>query len=160
MLDNNSTSNPTLTFDQLQAIDVAQKTLANLQSEITNATKILKGTKMECDRAIKAQAYHEGLLADLTSQTDTKTLNSSKLDTEITEKTAMLNELLSQFKEHTDKMASENADHTAREVKISQKEKQLSEQGSAIGREKVLFENDKATHNSKVAKLKEVISTF
>ena len=64
MIENNTTANPTLTFDQLQAIDVAQKTLANLQSEITNATKILKGTKMECDRAIKAQAYHEGLLAD------------------------------------------------------------------------------------------------
>ena len=47
-----------------------------------------------------------------------------------------------------------------REVKIAEKEKQLSQQGEKLGRETILLDNDKATHNAKVAKLKEVISTF
>jgi len=160
MIDNNTSANPTLTFDQLQAIDVAQKTLANLQSEINNATKVLKGTKMECDRAVKNQAYNEELLANLTAQVENKRGELANLTGNVSERTAMLNELLSQFKEHTDLIAKGKADHEARETKITSKEQQLSEQGSALGREKVLHENDKATFNQKVAKLKEVISTF
>jgi hypothetical protein len=160
MIDNNTTANPTLTFDQLQAIDVAQKTLANLQSEITNATKVLKGTKMESDRAVKEKVYQEELLSDLTLQVESKTITISTLDKDIDEKTTSLNELLSQFKEHTDLMASEKASHDERESKISEKEQQLSNLGNALGKKEIILNNDKADFNSKVATLKEVISKF
>jgi chromosome segregation ATPase len=160
MIDNNTSANPTLTFDQLQAIDVAQKTLANLQSEINNATKVLKGTKMECDRAVKNQAYNEELLGNLTTQVETKTKELADLKESITEKTAMLNELLSQFKEHTDLMTKGKADHDDRETKITKREQELNSKDSQLVKIQFALESEKSDFNSKVAKLKEVISTF
>ena len=154
------TTNPTLTFDQLQAIDVAQKTLANLQSEINNATKVLKGTKMECDRAVKNQVYNEELLGNLTAQVETKTKELADLKESITEKTAMLNELLSQFKEHNDKMATAQVAHDERETQIATKELDLASKENKLTKIAFALDSERKELNQKVAKLKEVISTF
>lgn len=59
--------NVKLTFEQLQQIDEVSKQLINLQSEITTAQKILRGTRLEIDRAIKEKTYQEELLEELKS---------------------------------------------------------------------------------------------
>ena len=58
-----------LSLEQLQQIDIVQKRLSVLESEITNANKVLKGTKMEIDRVVKEKAYQEELLAKLLENT-------------------------------------------------------------------------------------------
>lgn len=59
------TENVKLTLEQLQQIDVVQTRLSVLESEITTAQKILKGTKSECERATKERLYQEELINGL-----------------------------------------------------------------------------------------------
>ena len=160
MLDNNSTANPTLTFDQLQAIDVAQKTLANLQSEITNATKVLKGTKMECDRAVKNQAYNEELLAGLTTQVEAKKKELADLLANHTDTSSKLSALNSEIKTKTTEQTTKTAELNDREslVKSAEEANISNNKMLSISLQKHL--GDIKDFNSKVAKLKEVISQF
>ena len=160
MINNETTSNVKLTLEQLQQIDAVQTQLANLNTQLAVATKNLKVITNDSNRLAKERIAAETLLADLTTQNETlkksvdtltETLNSTR-----TANTNLESEMVAKKSVHDKR----ETDLNNREVKIAEKEKQLSEQGSAIGREKVLFENDKATHNAKVAKLKEVISTF
>ena len=160
MINNNETSNVKLTLEQLQQIDAVESKLAELNTQLAVATKNLKVITNDSNRLAKERIAAETLLADLTTQNETlkksvdsltETLNSTR-----TANTNLESEMVAKKSVHDKR----ETDLNNREVKIAEKEKQLSEQGSAIGREKVLFENDKATHNAKVAKLKEVISTF
>jgi chromosome segregation ATPase len=92
--------NTTLTFEQLQQIDISQKRLAVLQSETEIATKTLRGVKSDLDRATKEKDYQEEQLATLTEQIEkkkteldflTKEVISGQTSlTELTEKTAVL----------------------------------------------------------------------
>ena len=160
MINNETTSNVKLTLEQLQQIDAVESKLAELNTQLAVATKNLKVITNDSNRLAKERIAAETLLADLTTQNETlkksvdsltETLNSTR-----TANTNLESEMVAKKSVHDKR----ETDLNNREVKIAEKEKQLSEQGSAIGREKVLFENDKATHNAKVAKLKEVISTF
>jgi chromosome segregation ATPase len=160
MINNNETSNVKLTLEQLQQVDAVQTQLANLNTQVAVANKNLKVITNDTNRFAKERLATETLLADLTTQTDTlkkqiDTLTKIHNDTQ-TANTVLESEMVAKKGVHDKR----ETDLNNREVKIAEKEKQLSEQGSAIGRDKVLFENDKATHNAKVAKLKEVISTF
>jgi chromosome segregation ATPase len=160
MIDNNTTSNVKLTLEQLQQIDAVQTQLSNLNTQLSVATKNLKVITNDSNRLAKERISAETLLADLTTQNETLTkkvevLTKTHNDTQ-TANTILESEMVAKKAVHDKR----ETDLNNREAKIAEKEKQLSEQGSAIGREKVLFENDKATHNTKVAKLKEVIATF
>jgi chromosome segregation ATPase len=159
MLDNSQTTIK-LTDEQTLQLETYQTRLANLEGEISIATKNIKALKSDTEHAIKEKTYQEEQLATLTSQIETKTLASAKLDEQITEKTAQLNELLSQFKEHTDLMAKGKSDHEVRESKVVSEEQKLAEHTKVV--EQLTAERlaEEESFNSKVAKLKEVISTF
>jgi len=160
MINNETTSNVKLTLEQLQQIDTVETKLAELNTQIAVATKNLKVITNDSNRLAKERISAETLLADLTTQNETlkksvdsstETLNKTKTDISNLE-----SELVDKKAVH-DKRETDLND---REVKIAEKEKQLSQQGEKLGRETILLDNDKATHNAKVAKLKEVISTF
>ena len=101
--------NVKLTFEQLQKIDVVNKQLANLQSEIANAQKILKGTKLECDRAVKEKLYQEELSVGLVEQVKTLTAQKDGLVQEVTDFTTALNTL----KEKTNEINKQNYEREA-----------------------------------------------
>jgi chromosome segregation ATPase len=84
--------NTKLTFDQLQQIDVTQKQLANLQGEITNAIKTLKGIKMEIERATAERKYQEQLFAELEPKIKEAQSHHSLLITDIENGKKTLNE--------------------------------------------------------------------
>ncbi len=154
------TDNVKLNFDQLQAIDTAQKRLAVIESEIAIANKTLKGTKLESDRAIKERAYQEELLVEATKQVDSKQAIATKLDEDILEKTSALNTLNVEI---NDKKASQEA----REMRIKNDEASVATaSNNLLAKERVLaekvrvYEAGAEEFNSKVAKLKEVISIF
>ena len=160
MTDNNTTSNPTLTFDQLQAIDVAQKTLANLQSEITNATKVLRGTKLESDRAVKDKAYQEELLANAKTQVEEETKQLNYLTSEIAQSNVILGKLNDEINSKTDIQKKKDDDLQARESAVQNREIEVAKVESSLGTKVSAHAETSQTFNSKVAKLKEVISTF
>jgi uncharacterized protein (DUF3084 family) len=160
MINNSETSNVKLTDEHTKEIEQYQVKLSNLLSEIVNATKILKGTTLESNRAVKDRTYQQDLLATLTPQIQTAQKNLDDLTTRHSETTTKLGLLNTEIAIKTTEYNLKESELKDREAKISQKEKQLSEQGEKLGRETILFNNDKATHNAKVAKLKEVIKDF
>lgn len=153
-------SNAKLTFDQLQAIDVTQKRLANLESEVNIATKSLKVAKLDADRATKENLYQNELLGIVTAQVAEKQKKSTELDEQILEKSNELRTISQKVAEFTSKQTIKEMELKDREDKVSAKELQLSNQGNALGKERIILENDKAEHAQKFNKLKEVIQTF
>lgn len=160
MIDNTSTTNVQLTLEQLQQLDIVKKRLSNLESEIVNATKILNGTKMECDRAVKEKLYQKELLGNLTTKIEGMKVNIDNLDRGIKEKDVILSELNDEIKSKSTEYKDKVQELKDREEKIIQKEIQFSELGNKLGKQEILLNNEKADFNSKVAKLKEVISSF
>ena len=160
MIDNNQTSNATLTFDQLQAIDVAQKRLSNLESEIVNAAKVLKGTKMECDRAVKEKTYQEELLGTLTIQTVEAKKQLDETKTSLLDVSYKLDDLNKELKTKTTEQTKKDTELTTREDKISSQEIKLNEDRIELDKRINVLLVDSDRFNSKVAKLKEVIASF
>jgi hypothetical protein len=157
---NQETENVKLTFEQLRQIDVVQKRLSNLESEITIATKNLNALKKDTDRIYKEKMYQEELLANLTTQTDTKKLELIKLGESITEHSNILNKLITEYKEHTEKMTIEKDEHSVKGERISKKEIELNEKSSELNEKLKEYEINVSCFFSKVAKLKDLISSF
>lgn len=64
------TENVKLTFEQLQQIDVFQKTLANINNEISINTKFLISERAECEKATKETIYQKELLGELETKVE------------------------------------------------------------------------------------------
>lgn len=160
MTNNNESANVKLTLEQLQQIDVVEQKLAGLNTQVSVATKNLKVISNDTIRFAREIEAQKPVLETLTTQVEDKKKEVETLQANIVERTAMLNQLLSEYKEHTNLIAKEQSEHNERETEISSKEQQISKQGNALGIERIMLENDKNDFNSKVAKLKEVISTF
>jgi len=154
------TDNIKLTDEHLAQIQEGENRLSSIEALITIANRNLKVAKLELERTTKDILLQTEKLATLAPQIETAETKYKDLTDQFNDGQISLKNLNSEIETKTADLATKITELNDREAKISEKEKQLSEQGSAIGREKVLFENDKATHNAKVAKLKEVISTF
>lgn len=152
--------NVKLNFDQLQAIDTAQKRLSVLESEVGIAQKILKGTKMEIDRAVKEKAYQEEILGTVSAQLNEKKSFASKLDEDILAKQAELHNILSEYKNHSDKMTAEKMEMKDAKDALLAQEKFLASKSLLVSSGSKDLEDNKSEFNEKVSKLKEVISTF
>jgi hypothetical protein len=157
-----NTPEPTikLTDEETTRIEKVKTTLLNLESEISIATKNLKAIKSDTDHAVKEKTYQNEQLDTLILKVEEKVLINSKLDEQIAQKTAMLNDLLSKFKEHSDLMTSEKVDHKKRENKLKQNEIEFSEKAQKIWSNELELIHRMEDFDKKVVKLKEVISTF
>ncbi len=157
---NEPTSNPTLTFDQLQAQDASQKILANLQSEINIATKVLKGTKLESDRAVKDKAYQEELLANVKIQVEEETKQANYLTSEIAQSNVILGKLNDEINTKTETQKKKDTALQDRETNLVKAENEYIVRNESLGNAIIEYKTTSETFNTKVAKLKEVISTF
>jgi len=90
---NTPNSNVKLTLENIQQEAEIQGRLSVLQSEITNATKILRGTKMEIDRAIKEKSYQEDLLKKTLQDTEKATNKFNEILVEIKTNEKTLNDI-------------------------------------------------------------------
>ncbi len=154
------TKNVELTFTQSQAIEETKNRLAVLESEIVNATKVLKGTKMEIDRATKENAYQNELLITVTGQLETTKSDLAEAQEELTN---TKNENLKVNNETSERLK-----------KAEVKETELKNKEESIAKTTIILENQKTSldkrddahikifdeFTSKVSKLKELISTF
>lgn len=154
------TENVKLSFEQLQAEDVAKKRLANLESEISIATRNLKILKGDTDRATKENIYQNEMLSTVCDQVIDKQNKATKLDEEILEKSAQLNQLLSECKGYGDKIISDKMSLKDREDTVSKREQEVIDKSKKIDENNQLLQSHIETHNKKVSKLKEVIATF
>ncbi len=154
------TSNVKLTFDQIQAIDTTEKRLSVLESEITNAQKILKGTRMECDRAVKEQNYQEGILSTLSLNVDEAKSELTKTNEELTSAKSELSLITSQVQDLKKSQEEASMKLKEREDTVTARENAYVTSSEDLNTHKNEFKNQVGDFNEKVDKLKEVLSTF
>lgn len=121
-----SSKNVELTFDQLQQIDVVKKQLANLESEIVTATKVLKGTKLECDRVLKEKSYQEELLNEKDTRVNQLEQQKNDLIAEINTFATTLDDIKEQTKILNEEHYQKTTDLIAREKAITNSEAMLT----------------------------------
>ena len=161
MTDNQlDTPNIKLTPEQNTQVEAYQVKLANLLSEINNATKILRGTKTECDRAIKEKAYQEELLAGLTPKVEEKKKQIDAYNEEINNASTSLSKLQEEIKVKTTKQAELDSEYEARESSLVADEDEVDRREVKLNEKENSLQTNKDAFDAKVAKLKEVISTF
>lgn len=110
--------NVKLTFEQLQQIDVFQKTLANINNEISINSKLLIGQRADCEKATKETAYQKELLSDLETKVDSTKKQLEELSSEVTSSQNLLDE-------NTEKNKSLGVENQSRSEELNQKEKEL-----------------------------------
>jgi hypothetical protein len=160
MLNNDEEVNIVLTAEQSKAIEETKIRLLNLESEISIASKNLKTLKGETEKSTKDKLYQEELLNSLVSQVTIKQQelvslvdsikNASetlgKINSEITAKSQAQEKMVMALKDREDKVKSE-------ELKLAEHEKIVLKISADV-------KSEEAEFGKKVAKLKEVISTF
>jgi hypothetical protein len=160
MLNNNETKNVQLNLEQLQQIDAVEQKLAGLNTQVSVANKNLLVINKDTLRYAKEIEAQKILLDTLIPQVEEKKAESVKLSVEISEKTSILSKLTTEFKEYAEKIESEKMAHKNREDAISAKEFELECKESSLCESKKSLDIQQKIHDEKVAKLKEVISTF
>lgn len=75
--------NVELTFDQLQQLDVFQKRLTVLESNISAMTRDLNIVNKEVIKATKEREYQESLLADVSAKISTKQQEFNSLEASV-----------------------------------------------------------------------------
>lgn len=154
------TENVKLTFEQLQQIDVTQKRLAQLESEITIATKTLRGTKLEADRATKENAYQQELLMKISTQVDAKKKELEELNSVYTQTKSELSNLQSNIADKTVTQAAKDTELKNREDKLASGELALSKAKAKLEDDQNVHEQNVSVVNAKVEAIKQAISTF
>lgn len=151
---NSSDKNPELTFDQLQAMDVVQKRLSNLETEISIAQKNLLIEKKEVVKATKEREYQEELLGKLNAEIPLLEEKKEKLEIAIKEMEDYLTRASDEdrmFKTEQTKIESE---HVERENSIREKEIKLMNQSESLRKEVSEFKVEK----EKLLDFKEALS--
>lgn len=152
--------NVQLTVEQLHQIEETKKRLAILESEISNATKVLRSTKIEFETAVKDKTYQEELLATVTSQVKNKQLEMTELDEEILKKSANLNEIKTETESYKSEKEKSIMTLNDKEDSVSSREEKVTEKEKSVVKSKLIHEDIVKEFNQKVSQLKEVISRF
>lgn len=160
MIDNNTdTKDIKLTPEQTAQIEAYQVKLSNLLSEIVNHTKILKGTKSECDRAVKERAYQEELLKRIESEIPIKQAEKDSLEKSI----AVMEEQIATARAEDIKLKAEweekNTELRERESNVKESEEILAKAREVFKEEAEEQRKDREKlDNAKVA-FKEALKT-
>jgi len=152
--------NVKLSFDQMQAIDLTQKRLSILESEIAVCQKVLRGTKLESDRAIKEKAYQNELLDSVNKQLSEKQSILSKLDEEILVKSNEKAQLLSYVANNKDAQEKREMELKDKEDKVVALEVSSQESINDLKALQVQFQEEQKVFLNKVKALQEVLQIF
>mgnify|MGYP001586162363 CR=1 FL=1 len=122
---NTPTGNIRLKLENIQQLAEVEGRLSNLQSEINIATKTLRGTKMECDRAVKEKAYQEELLENLKKDVEKLEQNKKEKGEELRVVVSNSDALNKKTKELTISNSNKDTELNKREKEVLQGEKDL-----------------------------------
>ena len=143
--------NVELTFEQLQQIDVHKKILANLESEVLNAQKVLAGTKLECERAIKDLAYRNDLLAEIEPKIESKRDELQELNRMVGEINAVKEKQEEEIRTANKIMSDKEQELRERDAKLSiseqehnKKVEEHNKKSDELSRHSELVENAKS----------------
>jgi chromosome segregation ATPase len=160
MIDNSNQPNVQLTFEQLQQIDVATKRLNSLKDATIEENKNLFQLKAQVSSTTKEKDYQLELLEKASLELSQA---SSKL-VDVKGQLEVATEELSEVRKENEEIS---ANQTAREMRLKDKEDDmvvrqntLESEIKSFREEKKALEEDKAIHNKKVSKLKEVIENL
>lgn len=160
MLKNKDEKEIKFTPEHKAELEVYETKLANLLSEIVNHTKILKGTKSECDRAVKERAYQEELLTKIHGEIPLLEKEKASLEASIVTMKEYVEEAKiesARIKEEQDKKQSELAE---REVSIKEQEVRLIENQNIFNAERLDLDAKKEKLDKFTKSLSEVIKTW
>ena len=118
---NSPTENVKLTFEQLQQIDVVQKQLANLQSEINIASKSLNVLKKDCDKVTKERIYQEELLSNLT-------VDVKKVEDRLGELTKERDTAIAQLDKAREETTKLNSSNCKKDLELKDRENKLQKE--------------------------------
>lgn len=150
-------NNITLSSEQSQAIEEVKNRLANIESEVSIATKNLRVIKADSEKAIKDKAYQEELLVSVSAQVVEKQSILDNLNSSINEASTKLSNLQSEINTKVELQAKMNKELKEREEKIEYQEKVLFTKGNLLDSYREELEQKNNDFNLKVTKLEEVL---
>ena len=149
-----------LSDEQTLAIEETKNRLANLEAEISIATKNFKTIKQDTEKAIKERVYEEERLNSIVNQIKPLEDKKVELESAIIEKIAELGKINSDIKESVVKQEEKEKELNDREELVVKNDKYLSERKEILDNKEIEIKDQTDSFNSKVSKLKEVISEF
>ena len=150
----NEDSNVQLTPEQLQAIDVAQQRLYNLQNETTVATRTLSALKNDSVVALKDKDYQEKLLADVVSKVTAVQIQLNTLEISANSSREILNSLTQEIAKKSDILAVMEADFKKRDDDLAQKERELTDRETQVSAKEADLSSMESLLSDKHAKIK------
>ena len=153
-------TNIKLTDEHLAQIQEGENRLSNIESLTTIANRNLKTAKLELERTTKDILLQTEKLTALTSQVDAKNKELESVTASHSETSVKLSTLNNEIETKTATHSAKETELANRESKVVSDEKKLAEHTNVVEQltsERLAEEN---IFNAKVAKLKEVISTF
>lgn len=157
---NNDTTTTKLTDNQVAQLEEFKSKLTNLESEISIANKNLIVLKKDIEKTVKDKKYQEELLAEATAKAEKAKKEITFLEDDVADLTTTKNNLLDDIKILDKDAKIKKIDLDNREVKIVETEKELTTSMTSVSKSITALTEDKKEFYAKVAKLKEVISTF
>ena len=149
-----------LSDEQTLAIEETKNRLANLEAEISIATKNFKTIKQDTEKAIKERVYEEERLNSIVNQIKPLEDKKVELESAIIEKIAELGKINSDIKESVVKQEEKEKELNDREELVVKNDKYLSERKEILDNKEIEIKDQTDSFNSKISKLKEVISEF
>lgn len=149
-----------LSDEQTLAIEETKNRLANMEAEISIATKNFKAIKQDTEKAIKERAYEEERLNSIVNQINPLEDKKVELESAIIEKLAELGQINSDIKESTIKQEEKERELNEREGLVIKNEQYLLGKKEILDNKEIEIKDQIDSFNSKVSRLKEVISEF
>ncbi len=160
MINNETTSNTKLTLEQLQQIDIVESKLAELNTQIAVKEKNLKVITNDTNRFAREIEAQKPVLEDLKTQVEDETKQLNYLASEISQSNTILTKLNDEINAKTEAQNKKESELKDREGAVQRKEIEITKVEDLLGVKVSTHAEESKTFNSKVAKLKEVISTF
>lgn len=146
--------------NQKKAIEETKSRLFNLESEISIATKTLRGLKSENERLIKDNSYQNELLLETISKVDPMLAKVADLESNILTKTEELNKINVEIQTKATDIEEREAEIKTKENNIEDRLKSVTEKEGNIRDINGILNQKIDDFNQKVSKLKEVIATI
>lgn len=153
MIKDNFTKEIKLTPEQTSQIEEYHKKLANLLSEIVNHTKILKGTKSECDRAVKEREYQEELLKKIESEIPLKQAEKESIEKSI----AIMTEHISDARKKDEKLRKEWEEKA---IELRERESKIKENEETLAKAQEVFRAEAIEQRAEREKLDKAAVAF
>lgn len=157
---NSPSENISLELKQLQQLEIFERKLASLKSDIVISTKDLNALSNDTIRISKDNIYQQGLL----DETNVQLVDAQKRINELNESHVLRNAEMSEKIKSIDSLQAHHTEKHMelknREDTVSKKEQEIFSAQESLTERQLDHEEKEARFKIKVARLDEVISSF